>query len=411
MKKHFTQKNMNKFIKIAAIAALCVVAGCKNTPKQSTDKTDSVTALLNKTGNRQKAVDGEGISLPESLLTEEELGGYPIKDRQVEIKEFYVTARQGIDAKQEPDENSGTLLHYSYGDGLNVFTDPGKQYDALYYDSMLYRRASSGVMPEFYAVGGNVYREWCDDERGSTVQCWRYELVFVKRSAVGELSEVRLIPEELNEKIEIGEGDERTSEVRLTVELTDKSVYDSMTVRKPDDILADTANFTKTDGRIVLKTETGEVVFEDRTDASDYYKYYYHKGTYEELNQYVVSVQYYDYFGYQMVNKTTGEIMDFAGFPHVSPNQKYIFCIYPVIDADGLRYAGIELYKITDDKKIVKIMELQYMNWGVTDHERDTFWGADGCFYCKARHPKVNWGNNLNCEYLRIRLPEMHSGF
>lgn len=166
----------------------------------------SVAGCLSKTGNRQRTVDSEDAFLPENLPTVEELGGYPVTDRQVEIKEYYVTDRQGVDAKQEPDESSKTLQHFSFGNALNVFVDPGRMYEALYYDPALYDHTSSGVSPSYYAVGGSVYREWSNDEMNNTAQIWRYELVFVKRSALGDISDVRLIPEELNEVTEMWGG-------------------------------------------------------------------------------------------------------------------------------------------------------------------------------------------------------------
>lgn len=367
----------------------------------------SVAGCLSKTGNRQRTVDSEDAFLPENLPTAEELGGYPVTDRQVEIKEYYVTDRQGVDAKQEPDANSKTLQHYNFGDALNVFVDPGRMYEALCYNPALYDHASSGVSPSYYAVGGSVYREWSNDEMNNTAQIWRYELVFVKRSAVGDMSEVRLIPEELNEaerweaeERERWEVEERKSDERLTVELIDKSIYDSMERCQVDSFSADTASVPKSDGRIVLKTQAGEETFEDDKDLNIYFRL---EGTYETLNQYVVSVAYEDYLDYRLVDKITGEILDLSGFPHVSPDRKYILCLY-TLDTDGIPCAGITLYKITDEGEIVPIRESKYMNWGITDQGRDAFWGSDGCFYCKARHSKVNWDYNPNCEYLRIRL-------
>lgn len=360
----------------------------------------SVAGCLSKTGNRQRTVDSEDASLPENFPTEEELGGYPVTDRQAEFKEYYVTDRQGIDAKQEPDENSKTLLHYNFGDVLNVFVDPGRMYEALYYDPALYDHASSGVSPSFYAVGGSVYREWSNDEMNNTAQIWRYELVFVKRSALGDISDVHLIPEELNEVTEMWQAEERGSDVRLTVELIDKSVHDSMERCQVDSFSIAKASVPKSDGRIVLKTQTGEVAFEDDRDDDIYF---YLEGTYETLNQYVVSVEYEDYVDYRLVDKITGENLDLSGFPHVSPDQKHILCLY-TLDTDGIPCAGMTLYEITDEREIVPIRESKYMNWGITNQGRDGFWGPDGCFYCKARHSKVNWDYNPNCEYLRIRL-------
>lgn len=377
--------------KLASLFAVCLLAaGC-----------------VNRTGNRPQAAYDEGVSLPENLPTAEELGGYPVTDRQVEIKEYYVTDRQGVDAKQEPDESSKTLLHYNFGDVLNVFVDPGRMYEALYYDPALYDHASSGVSPTFYAVGGSVYREWSNDEMNNTAQIWRYELVFVKRNALGDISDVRLIPEELNEaerweaeERERWEAEERRSDGRLTVELVDQSVYDSMERCQVDSFSIAKASVPKSDGRIVLKTQAGEVAFEDEREDDIYFHL---EGTYETLNQYVVSVAYEDYLDYRLVDKITGGILDLSGFPHVSPDRKYILCLY-TLDTDGTPCAGMTLYEITDEREIIPIRESKYMNWGITDQGRDAFWGPDGCFYCKARHSKVNWEYNPNCEYLRIRL-------
>lgn len=377
--------------KLASLFAVCLLAaGC-----------------VNRTGNRPQAAYDEGVSLQENLPTDEELGGYPVTDRQVEIKEYYVTDRQGVDAKQEPDESSKTLLHFNFGDVLNVFVDPGRMYEALYYDPALYDHASSGVSPSFYAVGGSVYREWSNDEMNNTAQIWRYELVFVKRNALGDISDVHLIPEELNEaerweaeERERWEAEERRSDGRLTVELVDQSVYDSMERCQVDSFSIATASVAKSDGKIVLKTQAGEVAFEDEREDEIYFHL---EGTYETLNQYVVSVAYEDYLDYRLVDKITGGILDLSGFPHVSPDRKYILCLY-TLDTDGTPCAGMTLYEITDEREIIPIRESKYMNWGITDQGRDGFWGPDGCFYCKARHSKVNWDYNPNCEYLRIRL-------
>lgn len=45
MKKHLTSKNMNKFIIIATMSALCVCTGCENASKQKTGNTDPITDL------------------------------------------------------------------------------------------------------------------------------------------------------------------------------------------------------------------------------------------------------------------------------------------------------------------------------------------------------------------------------
>ena len=371
---------------IAALSAVCLsMAGC-----------------LNKTGNKQKTINGEGLSSPDKLPTETELVDYLIPDRKFERKGFYVIDPHGVVGRHEPDEGSDSLIYYSHGQYLNVIVDPGQMYEALYYNPALYCHPSSGVSPDFYAVADDIYRERRDDERDCTLKNWKYEMVFVKRKALGDISEVRLIPGEVNDVIEYDDKfgkNERTFSKWLTVELIDRCVYDSMKVRKAVNFQAESA--PKIDKVITsLKTESGrEVVFKDCTDVDvDDYRYYHYKGVYEALNKYLVSIEYGDYLAHCFVDKITGETTEVYGFPYVSPDMKWILCLNPV------EITGVTLYKITDDRKIEFIMDANYLKWGVVDHRDGAFWGADGAFYCIVRHRAVNYCDNPNLQYLRIKL-------
>lgn len=66
MKKRLTPKNMNKFIIIAAVSALCVFTGCKNASRQRTDNTNSVTVSSSCQDSSSKPVEIEidGRSYP-----------------------------------------------------------------------------------------------------------------------------------------------------------------------------------------------------------------------------------------------------------------------------------------------------------------------------------------------------------
>lgn len=66
MKKRLTPKNINKFIIIAAVSALCVFTGCKNASRQRKDNTHSVTVSSSCQDSSSKPVEIEidGRSYP-----------------------------------------------------------------------------------------------------------------------------------------------------------------------------------------------------------------------------------------------------------------------------------------------------------------------------------------------------------
>lgn len=67
MKKHLTPKNMNKFIIIATMSALCVCTGCKNASKQKTGNTDPITdlpACQDTSQNKPDVIKIDGTSYP-----------------------------------------------------------------------------------------------------------------------------------------------------------------------------------------------------------------------------------------------------------------------------------------------------------------------------------------------------------
>lgn len=67
MKKHLTPKNMNEFIIIAAVSALCVCTGCKNASRQTTGNNVPATALSvcqDTSQNKPDVIEIDGTSYP-----------------------------------------------------------------------------------------------------------------------------------------------------------------------------------------------------------------------------------------------------------------------------------------------------------------------------------------------------------
>lgn len=359
-----------------------------------------VIALIATSCGKRKNDDAETIArqqvdsiaaLQDTLPTEMELGGYPIDYDTEVIKIVYVIDRQGVDAMQETDENSQHLLHYNYGDRLEVIE----------------------TGDEFYSIRDHVQRKWREGQ--ATVQGGRREKVFVRKSALGNISDIKLIPTDLNiisffcengnENAEYFEKG-KTLDKYLKVELINKQVFDNKMSSKVDYFVADTANVEKVDTVTTLKTARKDVVLIDRPTEDDYEIEYNYQGQYEVLNQYVVSMVGWEWWGYKFYDKTTGKEqptdINFAEFPYVSPDKKYVIC------ADINPYesvAGVELYRITAGNKVENIMNITYPYWiPVKNIDNEWFWDSDGCFYMKAVHARVYTGDNQDYQYIRIKI-------
>lgn len=358
--------------KTVIFLALCFLAGsCLN--RKSNQPTADVT----------QAVDSGAVG-KDALPTESELEGYPIDYHSVGVIEtVYVTDRRGVYARQEPDETAKSLLHYNYGDRLEVID----------------------TAADFYGVRSLVAREWQDERY--RIEGSRWEKVFVKKSAVSGLSEIKLIPDDLNVVSCLDENNNESSKILdryLEVELIGKEMFDSLANNRVDYFVADTATFRKVDGVITLKADEKEVRLVDRPIVGDGGNEFSYLGQYGILNLYVIYIQGNEWWEYEFYDKTTGEqqCLHFCGFPYVSPDRKYIICI------SGNPYdpeSNAELYGIKDGGKIENIMTTTYLNWApVETGYADMFWASDGCFYLKAVHTQVYLEKSPGCQYLRIKL-------
>lgn len=358
--------------KTVILLALCFLAvSCLN---RKSDKPTTDTTQAADSGTAEK----------DTLPTESELEGYPIDYHSVKVIErVYVTDRRGVDARQEPDDAAKRLLHYSYGDLLEVID----------------------TAADFYGIRSLVAREWQDERY--RIEGSRWEKVFVKKDAVGGLSKIKLIPDDLNIVSCLDENNNESSKILdkyLEVELIGKETFDSLANNRVDYFVADTVTFRKVDGVITLKADEKEVRLVDRPIVGDGGNEFSYLGQYGILDQYVIYIQGNEWWEYEFYDKTTGEqqCLGFCGFPYVSPDRKYIICIsgYPY-DPES----NVELYGITDGGKIENIMTTTYTNWMPVDTDyAGMFWASDGCFYLKAVHTQLYFEKSPDCQYLRIKL-------
>lgn len=362
---------MKKTIILVTIAL--VTMNCK----QKNDN-NSTNNLVQK---EEKIITTENI-----LPTESELEGYPISHDTKVIETIYVIDRNGVDAKQEPNEKSKSLMHYNYGDYVDIIE----------------------VSENFYTIKGLVYREWREGQ--STCKGSRWEKVFIKKDALGDASKIELASSDLNVIVHLNEKGnseyfekEQILDRYFNIELIDESTFDNELNNKVDYFITDTANIKKIDGTIVLKTEKEDVILNDNPTDNDSRVELYYEGQYEILNQYVVYNLGWEWWKYSFYDKNTGEEQSFGDFPYLSPNQKQILCVNydPYGDATELM-----LYEITEANSFEQITSATFTKWQPFFDENTSqetmFWSSDGNFYLKAIHVKSR--TEAKPQYLRIKL-------
>ena len=104
-----------------------------------------------------------------------------------------------------------------------------------------------------------------------------------------------------------------------------------------------------------------------------------------------------------MIDQKSGhQTRVFEEYPHISPNQKHIICLY----ANPYEMtADVELYAINNDS-IQSVVNVSFKNWVPAVERENLFWNADGYLYLAVNHIKSFWtlNGNINEQYQYMRL-------
>ncbi|MBX3163486.1 MAG: hypothetical protein KF900_03325 [Bacteroidetes bacterium] len=129
----------------------------------------------------------------------------------------------------------------------------------------------------------------------------------------------------------------------------------SENVRREKDTLFLKLNNGKTK-KIIDKTE------ETNGDGCVYYNYREYD---EDLNSYILNVQYYEGGDYLLINKAKGDTALIFEVPVLSPDRKrFLICNF---DISGYTTNGIAIYRIENDKIIKEYYADE--NWGISEAE------------------------------------------
>lgn len=330
----------------------------------------------------------QNISDNSLTIENENIGNKIDYDKTKVIRNVYVTDREGVELKQEANENSTTLGIYEYGTKLDVIEETEK----------------------WLGIRERITRDFIRD--GSKIQSTGWEKIYVLKNKTGIINEISLLPSDLNiissltrnQKTEYFENGKQLKEF-LSLELIDKTVFDKNKSTAVNFIIADSSVIKKKNGIIELKCQNKTVKFIDKPDAEEERQEFYYAGQIEFLNQYIIGGSYWESLDYRFIDKTSGEeTAIFAEFPYISPDKKNIICIYT---NPYETTADLELYSISNNKT-KHIMSASFKNWMPTVETGEMYWSIDGYLYLTVNHVNSFWtaSGHLNekCQYIRIKI-------
>jgi len=330
----------------------------------------------------------QNISDNSLTIENENIGNKIDYDNTKVIRTVYVTDREGVELKQEANENSTTLGIYEYGTKLDVIEETEK----------------------WLGIRERITRDFIRD--GSKIQSTGWEKIYVLKNKTGIINEISLLPSDLNiissltrnQKTEYFENGKQLKEF-LSLELIDKTVFDKNKSTAVNFIIADSSVIKKKNGIIELKCQNKTVKFIDKPDAEEERQEFYYAGQIEFLNQYIIGGSYWESLDYRFIDKTSGEETDIFGeFPFISPDKKNIICIYT---NPYETTADLELYSISNNKT-KHIMSASFKNWMPTVESGEMYWSIDGYLYLTVNHVNSFWtaDGHLNekCQYIRIKI-------
>ena len=192
----------------------------------------------------------------------------------------------------------------------------------------------------------------------------------------------------------------------LDISITTEAYYSSLKESQISYIVVDTANHYKKDSKLILPVGETHIEFADVEIDNDSLERFYYMGQIPFLNSYLMLLVGWEYFDYFLIDKTTGERSEFVfdDYPFVSPNKKYVVCIYANPYSTS---AEMQVFKIAVNK-LDYLYKFDFVNWMPTTQTTSLLWISDNSFVVKAIHPKSFWdkeGNqNENGEYIKIEI-------
>ena len=236
-------------------------------------------------------------------------------------------------------------------------------------------------------------------------------------SVAVKAQDVKLIPNELTfvnyfyagkdyKFREYTECDPFPVDTLLDISITTEAYYSSLKESQISYIVVDTANHYKKDSILILPVGKNFIELKDEKNIEgNYNSLYFYEGEIPFLNSYLISWSGYEDYSLFLIDKTTGEHnkIGFAHYPFISPNKKYVVCIY---ENYFFTRAEMQVFKIVEGN-IEFLYLFHFVNWLPTAEGTSLVWIDDNSFVIKVIHPSFQKKpdiQNEKGEYIKIEI-------
>ena len=373
-KNRQTQKRFNKMKPLSAILLLC--CSCKyflSSPVQGEAvKTADVVYTEKKDSVEDTHSQGKKI-------------GNPIDyDKDLTIKEVYVTTRDSIDFYEEADDKSARLGKLPYAEKVEVVQE----------------------LNSWYGIKQRIQRKYKRNDK--KIIFWQWEKLFIKKEQTGDISQIKL-----NYKDLITTEDKKPLK-KINIRFVTKDEYLAQKANAVDfDFINTTNTIKKVKGKLRLPCQECKNKYITYIDSlapkyDDNRIEHTYIGEIPFLNQYLISTTYYEGWDYTLIDKTTGKKFTLADYPYITPNRQYFMTL---LYDPWQNITEFSLYSIDETNKIKQVFSTTFTQWALVLDEKDreqVFMGSDGNLYAKVIYISVRWDQkghyNPRGQYICISL-------
>lgn len=311
-------------------------------------------------------------------------------DVNTQLYKTHIIDREGVVLKEDTSKSAKVLGHLSYGTQVKV------------YDST-----------------SNWLGIWVTIDRVKTMpdgikyNRQEEEKIYIPKSSTGQLTEINLVPSDLNKIVSITRLREETiTHIKpqplqefLRFELAYKAEYLSNKANKVEQLLKDSTGVKVKGRQLTLQFASKERTYVNENENEEDGVEYEYIGQIPAINKYVIRATYWESLEYILIDRTSGEeSIRPHEFPHLSPDGKFLI----VFDDDVFKsHPEVELYTV-NETTIEPIVNLAFANWTLPEGAESGFWGKDGYFYISVIHRNYFdvYGNEIKdkVQYMRIKI-------
>lgn len=323
--------------------------------------------------SREPEGKAEEVNSSEEAAVEKKVDVYEIPT----IKKLFVTKSSGSYIYENPAKGSAVLDTLEYGYRVDVI----------------------GEEENWYKIKERIGRSFV--RNGQQIASSGWEVVYVPKSDIGSLTQIKLRAKELHETLE-----QTQVKGKLEISLIDKEVFEKARSKDDKFIIQQNALVSSKDSVLVVTIASGKKEYVSSPNAEESMKVYNYVGHVSLMDAYLLAIGYYEAGEYMLYGADNGkEIVSFNDYPYISPDGKHIVSIY----ANPYDLSSdFQLYKVESGQKVRKELDASFSKWMVALEPQEVFWLDSSTLVVKVLHAQAFWdedgGLNNDYQYLKIKI-------